>query len=743
MSDESQLTRPQRRKAQRAAMMAQLFANFVVMAVTGQYMILYANDVVGLSPQQIAIIFSIAPFVSILRLPAIPFIQRYGLINTFRIARLFQAAIVILLILIPSSYINLPLLALLLGVFILFREIGLGTVWGPLMHHISTNEDRGAFFARMRTSFTLVTLMISAMAAFLIGAQMEEYQYKILLVIAILGIGNSYFWTRDIPEPKLAAPGPRNSLSRALKNLWQTCRKSPLFRIPLLTTLIISMAQLPIDLVYFREGLQVPANLLALKIFFTLVRQVLSLIFWGKTSDTLGFRPTLAGLLWLTAAIPLILWIIPVFPAGEATLPEILATYPIGASALLLFGFGTGVLNAGLGIVTTAVMHYHVDSRDNIVTLNMFSLFQLFFQAAMMIAVGTLLQIWVVPLRTLPMPEELFHFDFYKLYRGAFVPLLMVLVIPLVLRLPNLKPWFTVTDFFSIFRHNPIRSLLGNRMLYHEDEQNRLQLARSAGESPNPLNLNLLGELLRDPSYEVKVEAIRGLARSRSPFAEKALLDILGDRQRRGLWESAAWALGELRSSAAVPALIPLLDPSLSSRIRGGAARALGKIGNPQAIGPILESARHEEERLHVIASCAWALLCLQAEERADFAFSSLLRLRDREERYELLSILSRWLHITDKWLLVSEPDSTAAQSLEDYLAGLPDKWQQARTETIEAFRARDYHAINRQLRTRVDSLEEEERDPLLRSLLDVLEAEASDWSPLSVLATAWLLFRG
>lgn len=718
--------------------MANLFGTMIVMAVSGQYMILYANDVVGLSPQRIAVILSLAPFISILRLPAMPLVRKTGLVNTLQIARWGQAAIVATLLAIPGAALNFPLLACLVVVFIFFREIGLGTTWQPLMRNITTTEDRGNFFARMRTCLSSVNLVLSAAVAFFIGNEMEEFQYKIILGVAIFGSLNAVFWTRRIPEP--AGDGIKKmGARRTLQSFRDLLKKSPLFRLPLLITLVISMGQLPIGLVYFREGLNVPANLLALQIFFATLGQVISLLFWGRASDTLGFRPMMAGLLWLTSGISLLLWLAPVFPETGLSIPEAFEIHPVGCSVLLIFGFGNGILNAGLGIATTSVLHYHVDSRNSLVAMNLFALFQLGFQALLIILLGIVIQQNVVPQVVPTDPQVLFHFDWFKAYRSALVPLLMLFMIPFVMKLPNLKPWFSVTDFFAVFRYNPVRSLLGSRHLHDEDERQRIDLARSLNESPSPLNLQILENLLHDPSLEVKTEAIRSLAQSKSPFAGKLLLDILQNQERRGLWYLAAWGLGELNYTEAVPDLIRCLDPGLPARIRSNAARALGKIGDPRAIEPILEAMGNQDDRFHVMASYAWALLFLKADERVDYAFETILRLRDREERYELLSILSRWMDISDKWLLISDSETTTAASLENYLTGFSAKWLEARQDIIQPFRGRNFAEINRLLRARIE-YKESRANPVIISLLNVLEKKAQDWSPLSVLATAWLL---
>lgn len=740
MAPGSQLTHAQRSRAQRSALLAQMFAIMIGSVVGGEYMMLYANDVLGLSPASIAAIISLAPFASVLRIPALPYIQRIGLTRSLQVARAGQGLIVLILLLLPAVAVTFPVLAILVVVFVLFRELGLGTVWQPLMRHITTDEDRGSFFARMRSSFTLVNLALSGSIAVLVGRQLEEGQYKLLLGLALFGSINAIYWSRGIPEPPVEPGQKRVGFRESLENLWRLFRTSSLFRLPLAITLIITASQIPIGIIYFREVLHIPANLLGAQIFCATLGQVLSLMLWGRVSDTLGFRPMLAGLLWLTTGLSLLLWIIPAFPVQDWTWGSLWSEMPMPVSALLLFGFGNGVLNAGLGIATTSVMHYHVNNRDSLIAMNLFALIQLCFQSAIVFALGLYLQHIVIPGVGQGSPLEWFHFDFYKVYRSAVVPALMLFAIPLVLKLPNLKPWFGVGDFFLVMRHNPWRSLLGTRRIYNDEEAGRVQLARDLGESPNPLNLPPLAELLQDPAFEVKIEAIRSLARSGSPFAGEQLQAILADEERRSLWDHAAWGLGELRHEAALELLITRLDPSSPVRVRAMAARALGKLRRPEAVEPLLTTIQEEDNPLHVVSACCWGLLHLEAYDRADIALQALLRLREREERYEILSIFSRWLGFTDRWILVADSRSSAWESLREYLDTMPDRWIATRKETIDAFLQRDFAGIRVIYRERLAiTPESTEERPVLQALGNILEGQ-SEWSPAFVLATAWLL---
>lgn len=740
MHNSASLTGPQRKRAQNAALLSQLLAIMTTMVVSGQYIILYANDVLGFSPQKIALIFSLAPFASILRLPIIPWVERIGLINSLKIARLGQIVAIIGLILIPADRMSFTWLALLVMIFVMFRELGFGTVWGPLMQHITTNDDRGGFFGRMRTSFTLVNLSLSAGVALVIGQTMGEFHFKIILAICVFGCMNSIFWARLIPEPPRRGENGSEQGDHSFKGLRSLVKTSPLFRIPLLVTLTISLAQLPIGIVYFREALHVPANVMGAQIFCATLGQVISLIMWGKISDSLGFRPMLAGLMWLTVGLSFLIWFIPVFPTGAQAYQDLITNYTPGLTALMLYGFGNGVLMAGLGIATTAVNHYHVNAKDSLAALNLFALIQLVFQAAVMLVIGGLLQYVVIPNAEDVNLQGWFTFDWFKAFRGALVPVIMLLAIPAILKLPNLKPWIGVSDFFAVFRYNPVRSMLGARRIYDEDETHRIQFARSLGETNNPMNLSLLDNLLKDPSYEVKVETIRSLSQSGSDFAGERLLDILKDPEWRGLWGQVAWGLGELRYPKAVETLIERLDLSNPPRARGMSARALGKIKDDRAVQPLLETIRNEQDYLHIISACSWALLQFENPEFTEMAFLSIIKLRNREERYELLSILSRMMGISDRWILISDSRVSAAKCLLDYIETFSNTWRKERTLIINALEQNDKLTIDRLVAEALEETVSVSVSPQ-QSLSNALQ-QTTEWTPIAVLATAWLLLK-
>jgi len=169
------------------------------------------------------------------------------------------------------------------------------------------------------------------------------------------------------------------------------------------------------------------------------------------------------------------------------------------------------------------------------------------------------------------------------------------------------------------------------------------------------------------------------------------------------------------------------------------AARALGKIGNPRAIGPIAAELARETGSLHVVASLNKALLRLDAREHADLVVGSLSKLTNREERYELMTILCEWLGIPYEWLLRSASHVSWAEALRNEIERRPRRWQRERAPVIEAFDRRDWQRIAANIRKRVG--ERKTVDATVAAVGVALD-NAEEWQSVTTLAAAWLLFE-
>ncbi len=729
------LTPAERQRAQRYVILGNSFANTATFICAGAMMQVFANDVLGYSPKRIATILAVAPMVGILRIPLLGPVRRFGLKRTLLASLMVRLGVILVLLFLPASALTFPLYLGLLMTFVGGQQLGAITVWQPMLRDLTTTADRGSFFATMRFWFSSMTALVSLLVAVIVGQEITEMQYKLLLVIAALGALNQIFWLRLIPtRSQESGDGEGEGAS-----FWVVLRSSRLLRLPLLIILLLALINMPIFVIYLRRMLLVPSNMVSLYVLCVTVGGALSYLLWGRVADTVGFRPMLIGLLALCVFVQPVL-LLPMRPLTPmaAELSAFTETDWLTLVLLGVFGLFNGALVAGMGIANTSIQHFHVRHRDSLPAMNIVSLCSFVVIALVALLGGKLLEDLAMPRGTMPFAGGVFHFDWMKGYLCIAVPIIALVTILLARRLPNARPYFGVGDFFTSILYGPVRTIAAQRHLYHEDEGRREELARWLGWQKNPMVIDPLLELLGDPEYDVKVEAIRSLARTGSPVAGEALLRLFEDPRSEHLSDHLAWALGELKFAPAYEALIDRFTHSSSARVRAMSARALGKVGNAAASGPLAELlACSDEENLQVIASCCRALLRLEAYSAAPVVFASLERLTSREEYYELLNVLCGWLLIPNGWLLRSTTKISISEMLNEEINRRSALWQRSHAPVIEAFRERDQEGIRQTLQHYLET----HHDAVGATLAEVMAKEPR-WGPETVLATAWLLFR-
>lgn len=143
------------------------------------------------------------------------------------------------------------------------------------------------------------------------------------------------------------------------------------------------------------------------------------------------------------------------------------------------------------------------------------------------------------------------------------------------------------------------RTAQARSALAQADEPQSARVALRAAIGP-------LVAALRDTEAEVRVQAATALGWIADPRTAQPLSGCLRDVDARCRC-AAAEALGMLRTPAALkPLARAMADPNREVRVR--AARALGELGDPVAIDLLLAVLRDEEEHLEVRSAAARAL---------------------------------------------------------------------------------------------------------------------------------------
>jgi len=125
------------------------------------------------------------------------------------------------------------------------------------------------------------------------------------------------------------------------------------------------------------------------------------------------------------------------------------------------------------------------------------------------------------------------------------------------------------------------------------DDENAVlrNAALSALERQGPYAVPHLVSLSRGENPEVAMFAVQILSRIKDPGSAQALLPLL-EHADSNIAQAAIEALGALRAREAVPGLIRLLDADLW--LQFAAVAALGEIGDPRAVRPLLDTMANE-----------------------------------------------------------------------------------------------------------------------------------------------------
>jgi len=167
----------------------------------------------------------------------------------------------------------------------------------------------------------------------------------------------------------------------------------------------------------------------------------------------------------------------------------------------------------------------------------------------------------------------------------------------------------SVRDFVGHFTTgNPMKALWGiTRYASRTSEDRRRDLAFRFSGMGSPLAKEELIAALRDPSFDVRQEAISALGHiGRHPAVVQALEEVLDYRGLVELRYEALRSLGRLRSIGSAPLVVAVLeDPN--PLLRASAARALGEMGHTASL-PRLRAMLTDDDELDCRLAAASAL---------------------------------------------------------------------------------------------------------------------------------------
>jgi hypothetical protein len=203
---------------------------------------------------------------------------------------------------------------------------------------------------------------------------------------------------------------------------------------------------------------------------------------------------------------------------------------------------------------------------------------------------------------------------------------------------------FGVGQFAGMFfRGNPFLAM-GALVRYYmaKEERDVVEITERMGLAKSPLAVDELLETLKDPRFNVRFEAIVAIARMPAdPRLTQALVDVLNGTEL-ALKVVAAWALGRIGDPAALGPLRQSLDSPWRS-IRAYSARALGALRD-RTVAPTLLARLETEEDKGLQMAYASALGNLRAEEAVPRLLALLRTTENAGARMELALSVARIL---------------------------------------------------------------------------------------------------
>lgn len=353
--------------------------------MVGGLMVMFASHVLGFSSGEISLILTLAPLWLVLRYPFLKWVDRLPRFKVLISARLIQVVCVLVLFFLPDAWITPWFLLLLSSIFVFSNEFLLNAVFINTVTEITKSDERGRFLGRLRSRLQSMGLLFSTGVAFFVGEHMSSAEHKVLLVMCLALLINAIFWLWPLHDTPPRPPAPKDQ-----RQFWQVLRYSPLLRRPLILSLIKSLWEWPIVILYMLNSLAMPANIVAT---FTIVRAlgaIVSVTAWGKWADKIGFKRVFIVSFYGAFLLYPMLFLLPDYAQVSVQSTQGLA----GLVALLLFGFFSGVISAGQNVGMTLYFTEHLEGGKGFYAINLLSaLTQLFLSG--LTALGGLLMVYL------------------------------------------------------------------------------------------------------------------------------------------------------------------------------------------------------------------------------------------------------------------------------------------------------------------------------------------------------------
>jgi MFS family permease len=553
----------------------QVFSQFTFF---GSVFVLFLNTL-GLTKTEIGFVLALIPLSAILAPIIAPFTARYGYKRVFVIFYIGRKTMTILLLFTPWVYnvygirAGFWYITLVVAIFAVVRTIE-ETAYIPWAQEFVPNSVRGKYSA-MSNIFTALTGFAAVWVA---GQVLDIFQGStgFLLLFAIGALfGYLSVWA------SLYIPGGALQEGEKQRNLADAVKDSD-FRRYLLGLGLVTVGTVPLSafMPLFMEeygGLS-SANVVQVQMG-SLLGMLLSSYLWGWAADRFGSKPVMQVGAWMLVLSPILWWVVPRMNAF--TLPLALAVSFFQGVATLGWGIGAGRLLYVSIVPPRMKLDYMA----------------VYFAWAGLVTGGSQFLGGGILDASRGMTGEFLGIELNP-YAPLFVAaILLPIGASLLFRGVHGDSPLSTTQFAGIFlRGNPILAMGSMIRFYRaKDEADAVAITDRMGQIGSRLTVEELLDSLADPRFNVRFEAILAIARMPAdPRLTDALVQVLQGKSP-ALSVVAAWAIGKMGAKDAVPPLRAALNSPYRS-VQGYSARALGTLGDMEAIPELLERLEAEQD---------------------------------------------------------------------------------------------------------------------------------------------------
>ncbi len=613
-------------------------------------------DMLGLSKSDIGFVLSLIPFSNLLALFLAPVTARFGYKRAFVLFFALRKIVTVPLLLTPmvvalfGPRMAFFFVAGVVGLFAAFRSVE-ETAYYPWYQEFVPNSVRGKYSATSNIVTALVGVISVAVAGYVVEQSRGLSGFMFLIVVGI-GFGLLSTWSAShIPG---GAPVPVDKTKLAAGRDIRDALRDPDFIRYLIGLALITLSTTPVASflpLFLQEKVGLSSGNVVLVQMGTLLGTLSSSYLWGWAADRYGGRPVMLTGVVLFVLMPFLWWMMPRYMAWSLALA-------------LIISFAQGLANLGWGIGATRLLFGSVvpmAKRNDYLAV-------WFAWAGLTAGLSQLVGGWVLDF------AHNITFQFAFLTIDQYAILFGIGIVAALLSLPLLQAIHGdsnvgMSQFAGIFlRGNPFVAMTSLVRYYMaRDEQATVTTTARLANAGSRLAVEEMLELLADPRFNVRFEAIISIARMPAePRLIEALAKIL-DGNNPALSVIAAWALGRMGDEHALEPLRHGLHARYRS-VQAHSVRALGKLGDVQVIPKLLKGLKNETDEGLQLAYAA-ALGNLRATTATNRVLALLYEKQDEATRLELTLALARIVgneaHFIQLWRnLRAEPTTAAARAV-------------------------------------------------------------------------------